>query len=34
VEGVGHDLGYSKKGVRVPDLPATILASFTEFFAR
>ena len=33
VEGGGHDLGYSKKGVRVPDLPSTILASFTQFFA-
>jgi len=33
VEGAGHDLGYSKKGVRVRDLPSTILASFTQFFA-
>lgn len=33
VEGAGHDLGYSKKGVRAPGLPSTILASFTQFFA-
>ena len=34
VEGAGHDLGYSKKRMRVSDFPSTTLASFTQFFAR
>ena len=27
VGGVGHDLGFSTKGVKVPDLPATVVAA-------
>lgn len=32
VEGVGHDLGYSRKAAAKVDLPQTVLGAFRSFF--